>query len=162
MKSSNEKQKKSSKKSKASSPQSDKHVAVEQSDVASTPSASPMHSSFLSEYSTPKEEAPAISGHYPEHLSYFAAVHGTHTSLSRNQGMGAVPLKITFPRGALGSFAPSGMSLQSPKPAEHNVGIVSSRQERVGHLSSSEQIIMEQNAVEFLPQIDQSFEDSLQ
>ena len=121
-----------------------------------------MHSSFHSDYSTPKEEAPVIPGHYPEHMSYFAPVHGSHTSLSPNQGMGAVPLKITFPRGALGSFASSGMSLRSPKPAEHSVGILSSRQERVGHLSPPEQIIIEQNTVEFLPQIDPSFEDSLQ
>lgn len=121
-----------------------------------------MHSSFHSDYSTPKEEAPPIPGHYQEHLSYFAPVHESHTSLNPNQDIGAVPLKITFPRGALGSFTSSGMSLQSPKPADHCVGIVSSRRETVDDLSSPEQIIMEQNAVEFLPQIDPSFEDSLQ
>ena len=135
---------------------------MEQSDVASPPSSSPMNTSFHSDYLNVKEEVLTTTSPFAEHLAYFAQVQGPLPVSTSNQHtlQTAVPLKITFPRGALGSFPSTGMTLQIPK-SEHRVSIGSSQQDPLRHVSLSDHLLLNQNTAEFLPQIDPSFEESL-
>lgn len=162
-KSSGDKPKKSSKKPKASSPNPESILTLDQSDVASTPSSSPMNTSFHSDYFNPKEEVLTPPARFPEHLTYFAQVRGTLPVATSNQQplQAAVPLKITFPRGALGSFPSSSVALQIPKASERRISIGSGQQEPIRHVNLSEHLLLNQNSAEFLPQIDPAFEASL-
>lgn len=142
----------------SSSPNSESLVTMKQSDAASTPSSSP---SFHSDYLSKKDEVLTNTSRFPEHLTYFAQVRGTLpvTTSNKQALQNAVPLKITFPRGVLGSFPSAGMALQIPKSSEERIG--SSQQETLRHVNISDHLLVAQNTAEFLPQIDPSFEETL-
>eukprot|EP00795_Rhopilema_esculentum_P016579 gene16579-8002_t len=172
-KASNEKPKKSSKKSKpnvTSSPATESAISAEPSDSQSTTSSGQLPSQ--SERAAEKEETAIPSAattattkpsHFPDHLTYFAHVRGALPVSSQSLNLqNAVPLKITFPRGALGSFQSNSMTLHIPKPAEQRLMLGASRQEPARHLNLTEHLMINRNAGEFLPQMDSSFDENLQ
>jgi len=145
------------------SPNSEQLLPAEQSDIAGTPSSSPMNTSFHSDYLHLKDEVLTTTNPFAEHLAYFTQVRGPIPVSTSNQHslQNAVPLKITFPGGALGSFTSTGMTLHIPKTSEHRVTVGASQQEPLRHVNLSEHLLLNQNSAEFLPQIDSTFEESL-
>ena len=154
-KSSGEKSKKSSKKHKVSHMSPSHHEipsSYEHTDAASTPSSSPMQSSFNQEFLMPKEDAATAASQFANQLAYFATVQGdAGQSLSST-----VPLKITLPRGTMGSFSSGGMALPMPKSSSEK-SVVGNHEET----EISEHMIIDHASTQFLSQMDSSFEETL-
>ncbi len=153
-----DKLKKSSKKGKISSPShSEKLNPYDQGDIASSPPSSPLQSSFHTDFLLQKEELIDGSNQYSDRMPYFSSVQGTKPELRLPN---AVPLKITLPRGAVGSLSPSAMTLQMSKSSNHK-GLIDADHEITNEQSeSSEHLIMEHDSSEFLPHMDSSFDDT--
>ncbi len=138
-------------------PNPERADSFEYLDNSASLSPSPLEQNFHSDFLMPKEVIVESSGQLESRISYFTPEQGSLPSPATNQCYAnTVPLKITLPRGAIGSYSPGSMGLKIPKPVVQK-GIIDS--EHKEETEMSDHMIIDHDASEFLPRMDSSFED---